>query len=66
MNFKQWLEDAGLTHDDYVNKGPYAARGLKSKYRTKEAETSDEKDEIENRKMRKRLHRFGDIDPKLR
>jgi len=68
LSFRQWLEDAGLTHDDYVNKGPYIAKGVRSKYRTKEdpVEESPENMEAKAAKQQQcRLKRFGNIDRTL-
>lgn len=64
MNFKQWFEDVGLTHDDYVNKGPYS--GIRSKYRTAEdPKPADGREGRLHKVMQKRLKKFGNIDSKL-
>lgn len=63
MNFKKWLEDAGPTHDDYVNAGPYS--GIRSKYRAKDNVAADDKQALTHKVMTKKLRRFGTIDSKL-
>jgi len=65
MEFKKWLEDAGITHDDYVNDAPYTARGVKSKFRAVDKPNGDAETR-EQKRLEKKVCKFGNIDSKLR
>lgn len=64
-SFKQWFEDAGITHDDYVNKGGIAAKGVRSKYRTQDDAPDSKAIAQDAKEMNKKVSKFGKIDPKL-
>ncbi len=69
LQFKTWLEDAGITHgNDYSNAGGEFEKSVNSKNTAKSLESEPE-DDIE-RKNRKKARRdqdaFGDVSALLR
>lgn len=68
LQFKTWLEDAGITHNDYSNAGGPFEKSVNSKNTAKSLET-DPDDDIEKKNREKaedNIKAFGDVSDLLR